>query len=430
MARKIIALKDTAVKNARLDEGKSIKILPDGDGLEFVITPTSKRWKYRYYKPITKSRTTMTLGHYPQVSLAMARAKRDEYKALLSQNIDPVEHKAEQGRLLLSQYSTTFSSVAQEWLAWRKEKANFSESYAKGIWSMISRHIFPIFGDMPINKITALIAIKGFEKIQASGKLETLKRCIQKTNEIMTYALHREMIPYNPLVKISNEFDAPVPNNYPAILPEELPEILTLLNDSDRVTRQTKLLIKWQLLTMARPVEAASARWQDIDFKSHLWIIPAEMMKRKREHKVTLNSQAMALLEDIRACSISDYYLFPSYKNPRKHVNEETANKAIVERLEYKGRQCAHGMRSIASTYLHDIGCDHETIEIALSHINKDRVALAYNRSDYLERRFKVLQAWGDFVERSATGSKLITGKHGLRILKTDSDHLERKIIK
>lgn len=87
-------------------------------------------------------------------------------------------------------------------------------------------------------------------------------------------------------------------------------------------------------------------------------------------------------------------------------------------------------MRSIASTYLHDIGCDHETIEIALSHINKDRVALAYNRSDYLERRFKVLQAWGDFVERSATGSKLITGKHGLRILKTDSDHLERKIIK
>lgn len=181
---------------------------------------------------------------------------------------------------------------------------------------------------MPITQITAPMAIKAFKQYQDEGKLEKLKRTIQKHNEIMTFAVHREMIPANPTANIAKEFDSPTVAHFKTIKPEDLGEFLYTLQNA-QIHLQTRYLILWQLLTMTRPNEAAKAKWADIDERAKLWTIPAENMKRGIEHKITLSRQTIALLREIKKLSGGKEYIFPSVKNPQTHVNTQTANSAI-----------------------------------------------------------------------------------------------------
>jgi len=159
----------------------------------------------------------------------------------------------------------------------------------------------------------------------------------------------------------------------------------------------TRYLIEWQLHTMVRPSEAAGAKWQEIDFENKLWIIPAERMKKKREHLVPLTEQTLEILERLRPLSGHREYLFPADRNPRSHINEQTANMAL-KRMGYEKRLVAHGLRALASTTLNQHGFDPDVVEAALAHIDKNEVRRAYNRADYLERRRVMMDWWSDNV--------------------------------
>lgn len=247
------------------------------------------------------------------------------------------------------------------------------------------------------------MALKAFKQYQDEGHLEKLKRTIQKHNEIMTYALHRDLISFNPTANIAREFDSPMVEHFKTLKPEDLSEFIFTLQNT-QIHLQTRYLILWQLLTMTRPNEAATAKWADIDEKNRIWTIPAEQTKRGIEHRITLSRQALALLGQIKTLSGGKTYLFPSVKNPQSHVNTQTANAAI-KRMGYASKLVAHGLRSIASTYLNDQGFNSDLIEVALSHLNSDRVKTAYDRGEKLEQLFKLLQAWADFVEQSSQGT-------------------------
>ena len=154
-----------------------------------------------------------------------------------------------------------------------------------------------------------------------------------------------------------------------------------------RIELQTRCLIEWQLLTMTRPNEAVGVKWQEIDFNNCLWIIPAEKMKMRREHTITLNKQAMALLSIMKPISGHREHIFPSLKPPfSTPMNSQTANMAI-KRMGYKDKLVAHGLRALASTILNEQGFDPNVIEAALAHVDSNRVRRAYNRTTYLEQR-------------------------------------------
>ncbi len=112
----------------------------------------------------------------------------------------------------------------------------------------------------------------------------------------MMFAVHREMIPFNPTANIAKEFDSPTVEHFKTIKPEDLGEFLYTLQNA-QIHLQTRYLILWQLLTMTRPNEAAKAKWADIDEKAKLWTIPAENMKRGIEHKITLTPSNRTLRE-------------------------------------------------------------------------------------------------------------------------------------
>ncbi|NBI43341.1 tyrosine-type recombinase/integrase [[Haemophilus] felis] len=398
--RKIDTAKPKTDEQGNLTDNK----LPDGGGLYLLVKVNGSRlWRFYYYKPLTKKRTEMSLGAYPDVSLAQARELRNQYRSLLAQDIDPNEHRQQMRQSKLDELNNTYEAVAWAWFEYRQTKKNFSENYKKDVASLIKRCLLPHFGHLPITQITAPMALKDFKPYQDAGTLEKLKRAIQKHNEIMTFALHREMITFNPTANISKEFDSPTVEHFKTIQPEDLPEFMFTLNNA-QIHLQTRYLILWQLLTMTRPNEAAKARYQDIDEQNRLWTIPAENMKRGIAHKITLSRQALALLREIKKLSGGKTYLFPNVKYPQTHVNTQTANAAI-KRMGYQGKLVAHGLRSIASTYLNEKGYNSELIEVALSHMNSDRIKAAYDRGERLEQRFKLLQVWADFVDECSQGA-------------------------
>lgn len=408
MARTITPLNNTKIDKAKPQQKEFT--LSDGKGLYLLIKPNgAKLWRFNYYKPFTqpKKRALIGVGKYPDISLQQARAIREEYLSLLAQNIDPATYRRQQEQTKKDELNNTYESVAWAWFEYRKTKKNFSADYQKDVESLIKRNLLPHFGHLPISQITAPLALKAFKQYQDEGKLEKLKRSIQKHNEIMTYALHREIIQSNPTANISKEFDSPTVEHFKTIKPEDLSEFIYTLNHA-QIQLQTRYLILWQLLTMTRPNEAATARYEDIDEKAKIWTIYIQKGIKEddkgRVHKITLSRQALALLREIKKLSEGKTYLFPSMKNPQSHVNTQTANSAI-KRMGYKGKLVAHGLRAIASTYLNEKGYDSELIEVALSHMKSDRIKAAYDRGERLEQRFKLLQVWGDFIEECSQGS-------------------------
>ena len=408
MARTITPLNNTKIDKAKPQQKEFT--LSDGKGLYLLIKPNgAKLWRFNYYKPFTqpKKRALIGVGKYPDISLQQARAIREEYLSLLAQNIDPATYRRQQEQTKKDELNNTYESVAWAWFEYRKTKKNFSADYQKDVESLIRRNLLPHFGHLPISQITAPLALKAFKQYQDEGKLEKLKRSIQKHNEIMTYALHREIIQSNPTANISKEFDSPTVEHFKTIKPEDLSEFIYTLNYA-QIQLQTRYLILWQLLTMTRPNEAATARYEDIDEKAKIWTIYIQKGIKEddkgRVHKITLSRQALALLREIKKLSGGKTYLFPSMKNPQSHVNTQTANSAI-KRMGYKGKLVAHGLRAIASTYLNEKGYDSELIEVALSHMKSDRIKAAYDRGERLEQRFKLLQVWGDFIEECSQGA-------------------------
>ena len=408
MARTITPLNNTKIDKAKPQQKEFT--LSDGKGLYLLIKPNgAKLWRFNYYKPFTqpKKRALIGIGKYPDISLQQARAIREEYLSLLAQNIDPATYRRQQEQTKKDELNNTYESVAWAWFEYRKTKKNFSADYQKDVESLIRRNLLPHFGHLPISQITAPLALKAFKQYQDEGKLEKLKRSIQKHNEIMTYALHREIIQSNPTANISKEFDSPTVEHFKTIKPEDLSEFIYTLNHA-QIQLQTRYLILWQLLTMTRPNEAATARYEDIDEKAKIWTIYIQKGIKEddkgRVHKITLSRQALALLREIKKLSEGKTYLFPSMKNPQSHVNTQTANSAI-KRMGYKGKLVAHGLRAIASTYLNEKGYDSELIEVALSHMKSDRIKAAYDRGERLEQRFKLLQVWGDFIEECSQGA-------------------------
>ncbi|AZF28675.1 Integrase [Pseudomonas sp. R2-60-08W] len=360
------------------------------DAVEFQL-PASRHQKSNH----------MALGSYPEVSLAQARKKTVEARELLAQGIDPKAQRNELQEAKRAETEYTFENVATAWFELKKDSV--TPAYAEDIWRSLTLHVFPSMKSTPLSEVSAPMVIKLLRPIEAKGSLETVKRVSQRLNEIMTYGVNSGMIFANPLSGIRAVFKKPKKENMAALPPDELPELMMEIANAS-IKRTTRCLIEWQLHTMTRPAEAATTRWEDIDFEKRIWTIPPERMKKRRPHTIPLTEHALSLLETLKPHSGHREYVFPSDRNPRTHANSQTANMAL-KRMGFQDRLVSHGMRSMASTILNEHGWDPELIEVALAHVDKDEVRSAYNRADYIERRRPMMAWWSEHIQKAATGS-------------------------
>lgn len=372
--------------------------LHDGDGLFLLVKTSGKKlWRFRYQRPGSSSRTNLSLGSYPALTLAAARQIRDQHLTTLAQGMDPQQQQEQASEQRQIELDSIFSTVAANWF--QIKSRSVTEDYAKDIWRSLDKDVFPTIGSIPVQEIKARTIVEALEPIKARGALETVRRLVQRVNEIMIYAVNTGLIDANPASGVGMAFEKPKKQNMPTLRPEELPKLMRSLVMSN-LSVPTRCLIEWQLLTLVRPSEASGARWAEIDLDAKLWTIPAERMKAKREHIVPLSPQALDILEVMRAISNHREHVFPSRNDPKQPMNSQTANAAL-KRIGYGGKLVAHGLRSIASTTMNESGLNADVIEAALAHSDKNEVRRAYNRSIYLDKRIELMNWWGAFVRRT-----------------------------
>ncbi|WP_272521609.1 integrase [Providencia sp. PROV202] len=412
MARKTKPLTDTEIKAAK-PQDKDYQLY-DGDGLTLLIKSSgSKLWQFRYYRPYTKQRTKQSFGAYPAVTLSDARKLRAESRSLLAKDIDPQEYQKDQVRNSQEAKTNTFQLVAERW--WEVKKSTVTEDYGNDIWRSLERDVFPAIGDISVTDIKAHILVQAIQPVQARGALETVRRLCQRINEVMIYAQNTGLIDAVPSINIGKAFEKPKKKNMPSIPPDQLPKLMQTMRTAS-ISLSTRCLFMWQLLTISRPAEAAEARWDEINFETKEWKIPAARMKMNREHTVPLSDAALAILELMKPLSGNREFIFPSRIKPTQPMNSQTVNAAL-KRAGFGGVLVSHGLRSIASTALNEQGFPPDVIEAALAHVDKNEVRRAYNRSDYLEQRRPMMQWWADFIEEADRGSIIEGGIRGISLV-------------
>lgn len=184
--------------------------LHDGDGLFLLVKTSGKKlWRFRYQRPNSSS-TNISLGSYPALTLAVARQMRDQYLSLLAQGSAPQKQQEEVSEQRQIELDSIFSVVAGSWFQLKSK--NVTEDYAKDIWRSLEKDIFPSIGEIPVQVLKVRTIIEALEPIKARGALETVRRLVQRINEIMIYAVNTGLIDSNPASGVGMAFEKPQKN--------------------------------------------------------------------------------------------------------------------------------------------------------------------------------------------------------------------------
>jgi integrase len=391
-----MSLSDAKARNAK-PKHKPYK-LSDGEGLFLVVMPNgSKYWRLRYF--IGDKEKLLALGVYPDIDLAEARQRRGQARRALATGKDPAESKKEAKRLAIVKNANSFETIAREWLEKRKHEWS-SITYDVKL-QRLERYILPRLGPMPIADITPPEVLAMLRAVEDKGALDTARRVMQICAQVFMYAIATGRAQRNPVPDLRGALKTPIVNHRSYLQESELPIYLKRLEAYDGHP-QTKLALRFLLLTFVRTTELRAAEWTEIDWHKAEWRIPAERMKMKEQHIVPLSSQAVTALREAEMHSGTRRHVFPNQHNPATFMSENTMLYALY-RMGYHSRATGHGFRSTASTILNEHGFRADVIERQLAHSERNNVRAAYNHAQYLAERREMMQWWADFLDELAT---------------------------
>jgi len=399
-------LNDAAIRKAKVNP-KQYK-MSDGGGLFLLIHPNgAKYWRLKYRH--SGKEKLLALGVYPDVSLRDARARRDEARKLLANGSDPSSIKQAEKRQAKISAANSFEAIAREFHTLKSPM--WTPHHSTDWLNTLERDVFPKFGHRPIAEIEAPDVLDVVRAVEARSAFEVRGRVLQRVRSVFAYAIACGKARHNPAAELKGAL-APRPKvqHFAALSEKEMPDFLRALTayqlrakSSPIVFAATRLLS----LTFVRTGEVRGALWSEFDLDAGIWTIPAERMKARAPHTVPLSSQAVKVIRALQPLTGHLPNLFPSRNGKGAVISENTVLK-VIENIGYKGRMTGHGFRSVASTYLNNLGTIRpDMIEAQLAHGDKDQVRAAYNRADYMEYRKAMMQFWADTLEMLEAGKKL-----------------------
>lgn len=424
MARKAIPLTDTEIKKAKSAE-KDYKLF-DGGGLFLLIKPTGgKLWRLKYL--FEGKEKLISLGTYPETTLAEARAKRDEYKREIAKGIDPSaerkESKAKIEEKAIEEQAAVegqFHRVAYEWLATRtdvestqtKRKASFEKDIFPYLCTYNEQHI--IIASKHIKDITHPELLR-ILKIKERTAPEVAKRRFNDCKWLWRYAINHGYTEINIPDRITNDAFLPrKEKHYPKITDEKiLGELLRAIDDykgeGGLIVRN---ILRFLTIIPLRATNLCMLRWHQIDLEKAILTIPRSEMKVNDENLpdfvIPLPKQAINILKEIREITGWGQWVFHGVRENLKHANKESGNKALRSMGfvdEKNGRkQTQHSFRgtfrSLSETYAKEHGVSFEVRERALDHHEENKVVRAYtHKADYTEQMRELMQWWADFLD-------------------------------
>jgi len=395
-------LTDTAIKKIK-SGAKPVK-LSDGKGMYLLVNPAgSKLWRWKYR--VLGKEKVMSLGAYPDVSLAQAREGMEKARKVLAAGDDPMVVRKADKVATRTAAENSFETVARKW--WAHWKPARSEQHAGQVMRRFEANVFPHIGARPVSEVQAPELVAMLKVIESRGVNDLAKRALQTSGQVFRYAIAHGLATRNPAIDIkpSDVLASRQKKNLARIESRELPELLRHI-EAYQGAAITRLALKLMAMTFVRTTELIGARWEEFNLDAARWDIPAQRMKMKTPHIVPLSVQAVNLLKTLHLITGHSVLLFPGERDHEKCMSNNTILKAL-ERMGYKGRMTGHGFRGVASTLLHEMGFDHAHIELQLAHQERDEVSAAYNHATYLTQRAAMMQHWSDYLDTCTTGKVL-----------------------
>jgi len=399
-----MALTDTKIKNAKHGP-KPIKLF-DERGLFLLLQPSGgKLWRLKYR--ILGKEKKLSLGIYPDVSLRVARRRRDEARTLLANGVDPATVKLDKEKAARAAAANTFKVVADEYIEKSALEGRAAVTIKKTRWllSLMEGDL----GHRPISDITPADLLATLQKVEAKGHLETARRMRSLAGRIFRYGVATSRATADPSALIRGALVAPKVKHHGAIIePQAVGELLRAI-DGYSGQPLTCFALKLTPHLFVRPGELRRAEWSEFDLEKAIWIIPAEKMKMRYPHVVPLSRQALELLDSAKAISEGQRYVFSSLYPGNRPMSENTINAAL-RRLGYTGKEMtAHGFRSTASTLLNESGkFSPDAIERALAHKDTNSTRAAYHRGQHWKERVEMAQWWSDQLNIMRGGAEVI----------------------
>ena len=372
-------LTDTQIKGAK-PKDKEYK-LSDGKGLYLVVRKNGTKF-FRFDYSFDNKRKSISFGIYPQTSLKEARDRREKYRELIKQKINPAIKKDK----------TTFMSVAMKWLEiMQNEWKECTFKKAKGV---ILNNTY-IIANKEIKDITRVDILNIINAMQEKGLLETANRLLNYIERIFKYAVTYNLVEHNIVADIDkkNAVKRPRVEHLPALTKER--DIKQLMRDiksygevfkSDISTMYALQIAPYLFL---RPYNLRHLTWDEVDLKNKLIMINGKKMKAGNDFVLPLCNEAIKIIQKIEPYSKQkSIYVFPSPTSNQKALSENTLNHALIK-MGYKGIMTTHGFRAMFSTIAHENITKHgfstEIIESCLAHTDTNKVRSAYNRDSKMK---------------------------------------------
>lgn len=380
------------VLTARQCETLSAGFHSDGGNLYLRVSETGARsWVFRYKQ--SGKVTEIGIGALSTRSLKDARVLAEKMRKAITDGKDPKLSV----KIKVDANAKTFSGYAKAYIA--AKQSDWSNAKHAQQWeNTLKQYAHPIIGDkLPVD--VSLADIKAILTPIWATKTETATRLRQRIEHVLDYAaVHEDVERHNParwrgvLNKILPDPAKLKTTKHFASAPyNEVPTIMAALRKKHTLSAYC---LRFIILTASRSNEARGALWDEIDTKGKAWVIPAERMKMARAHRVPLCNEAIEILNIMQQWrQSSSNFVFPSVNG--KQMSDVAMNKTLHS---ITPDVTVHGFRSSFRIWGADTtSLPSAALELALAHVNKDKVEAAYQRSDLFDIRVELMQAWGNY---------------------------------
>src|SRR5664279_1202032 len=414
MARNLIS-SDLAIRSIKSGDPRTR--LSDGDGLFLLLSVKGRSLGWRFDYRFDGKRKMLSLGTYPDTSLALARRKADDARRLLAEGINPSDRRkaakvasteareAEEREAQGLPPASSFDAVAREW--YEVKNSGWAPQYAEKIIARLENDVFPWIGRAPVSAVTPPVLLEVLRRIESRGVIETAHRALENCSQVFRYAVAIGKTTHNPARDLQDALRRPAPKHFSAITdPKRFGQLLQAC-DAYAATHVVRAALKLAPMLLLRPGELRFAEWCEIDLDAAMWTVPAARMKRElREklhgapHLVPLPRQAVAVLQDLQPLTGQGKLVFRGERHHDRPMSDNTINAALRAMGFSQEEVTGHGFRATARTMLHErLGFSPDVIEAQLAHSVRDSLGRAYNRTEFIDQRREMLQAWADYLD-------------------------------
>ncbi|MBB3639686.1 tyrosine-type recombinase/integrase [Variovorax atrisoli] len=403
-------LTDKHCKNASCSPDKKRARFTDSSGLYLEVSPAgSKRWFWKTYANGKEGR--MALGSYPTMSLAEARKARDTAKLQKAGGIDPIQARKVQKLKATNAAGDTFSVVAMEWYG--KQKDQWSAGHAERALRQFERDLFPWLGGRRLAEIEPVELLATLRKVEERGAIETADRGLMLARQVWRYGVATGRASRDITADLKGALQPYRGRHFAAVTdPTELGKLLRAIR-AYKGGPIVRAALQLAPMLFQRPGELRAAAWAEMDLDTALWTIPAARMKREKAgkehgspHLVPLPTQAVRVLRDLHPLTGHGALVFPGERSHERPISENSVRTALIAMGYTAQIQTWHGFRATARTMLAErLDCDPLVIEAQLAHAVKDANGRAYNRTQYMQHRTRMMQQWADYLDQLHEGA-------------------------